>query len=104
MVLPDGYTESLAYMAGKLNIPIHLDGARIWNAAVFMKQPLSYVTAHADTVTACLSRGLGAPAGTCLMGSAAFIEQARRTTKVLGGYLGQGMDVLAASALQALDE
>ena len=83
-VLPDGYTESVAYMAGKREVPVHMDGARIWNAAVFLRQPVSYVAAHADTVTASLHRGLGAPAGTCLMGGTDFIEKARRVKKVLG--------------------
>lgn len=55
-------------MAHKKGIPVHLDGARIWNAAVAMKQPVSALVQSVDSVTACLSKGLGAPVGSLLVG------------------------------------
>ena len=103
-VLPDGYTESLKLICKKNDIPIHLDGTRIWNAAVALDQPLSYITSHCDSVTASLSKGLGAPAGSLLIGPKDFVDKARRIRKVLGGNMGQGAGILAAAGLHALDE
>ena len=60
-VLPEGYTESLCWMAHKYSVPVHLDGARIWNAAVSMNKPVSALTESVDSVSVCLSKGLGAP-------------------------------------------
>ena len=62
-----------------------------------LDQPLSYITSHCDSVTASLSKGLGAPAGSLLMGPQDFVDKARRIRKVLGGNMGQGTGILAAA-------
>ena len=102
-VLPDGYTEAVSWMAQKRGIPLHIDGARIWNAAAATKQPVSVLTKHADSITACFSKGLGAPVGSILAGSSKFIAKARRARKALGGGMRQ-VGVLAAAASVALDD
>jgi threonine aldolase len=84
-------------------IRLHLDGARLWNAHVASGTPLSDYAAVADTVMVSLSKGLGCPAGSMLVGDRAAMEEARRLRKVLGGGMRQ-VGVLAAPALVALDE
>lgn len=81
---------------------VHLDGARLFNAAVGLGVAASELAARADTVSVCLSKGLGAPVGTCLLGPREVIFQARRARKLLGGGMRQA-GVLAAAALWALD-
>lgn len=107
-VLPAGYTEvlyiffeiiitllwfcsskALCWMAHKKGIPVHLDGARIWNAATALNQPLSDLVQSVDSVSACLSKGLGAPVGSLLIGPQALIKKARRARKALGGGMRQ---------------
>lgn len=83
-------------------IPVHLDGARIFNAATALGVPASDLTAPADSVTFCLSKGLGAPVGSVLTGDREFIGRARRWRKMLGGGLRQA-GVLAAVGLVALE-
>jgi threonine aldolase len=83
-------------------LKVHLDGARLWHAAVALGVPPAALTVGADTVQVCLSKGLGAPVGSVVAGSAAFIEDARRLRKMLGGGVRQG-GVLAAAGLVALD-
>ena len=81
---------------------VHLDGARVWNAAVALGVPVSELTRGADTVQVCLSKGLGAPVGSMLVSDTARIGEARRIRKMLGGGVRQG-GVLAAAGLVALD-
>lgn len=89
-----------AARAAKLKV--HLDGARIWHAAVALGVPPAALTVGADTVQVCLSKGLGAPVGSVVAGSAEFVTDARRLRKMLGGGVRQG-GVLAAAGLVALD-
>lgn len=83
-------------------LPIHLDGARIFNAAVALEVPASELAGVADSVTFCLSKGLGAPVGSVLCGSAEFIERARFHRQYLGGTMRQA-GVVAAAGLIALE-
>src|SRR5258708_7679033 len=80
----------------------HLDGARIFNAAVAKDTKVKDLCAGFDSVSACLSKGLGAPAGTVLLGSTDFIQRARRARKILGGAMRQA-GVIAAAGLYALE-
>ena len=84
-------------------VPVHLDGARIFNAAVALNRPARELTMNFDSVMFCFSKGLGAPVGSMLVGSKNFIEEARRVRKMLGGGMRQA-GVLAAAALIALEE
>lgn len=102
-VLPAGYTESVCGIAKRYGIPVHIDGARIWNAATTTSSTVAELTAPADSITACLSKGLGAPAGSMLIGSKQLIDKARRVRKALGGGMRQ-VGILAAAGLQALDD
>jgi threonine aldolase len=93
---------SVAAVGREHQIPVHLDGARIFNACVALgREPRAY-GAVADTVQFCLSKGLAAPVGSLVVGSQAFIREARRTRKLLGGGMRQ-VGVLAAAGLVALD-
>jgi threonine aldolase len=84
-----------------LNLPLHLDGARVFNAlAVNGLDPAAY-GAYYDSISVCLSKGLGAPVGSLLLGSATFIEKARRVRKVMGGGMRQA-GIIAAGGLYAL--
>ncbi len=85
------------------NVPVHLDGARIFNAALELEINPDELVAECDSIMCCLSKGLGAPVGSMLAGSAEFIEQARKSRKLLGGGLRQ-VGVLAAAGLVALQE
>ncbi len=102
-ILPDGYIETVSTIAKNHNIPVHLDGARLWNAATATKTPISSLVTHIDSVSVCLSKGLGAPAGSVLLGPRAFIERARRIRKVLGGGMRQ-VGVLASTGIVALND
>jgi len=102
-VLSAAYTESVASLARRAGVPLHVDGARIWNAAAASKTSVASLTTSVDSISACLSRGLGAPAGSMLVGPALFIAKARRIRKALGGGMRQ-VGVLAAAGLQALDD
>ncbi|MFP5020882.1 threonine aldolase family protein [Pseudonocardia phyllosphaerae] len=93
---------SVAAAARAARLAVHLDGARLWNAAVALGVPPGALTVGADTVSVCLSKGLGAPVGSVVAGSAEFVEQARRLRKMLGGGVRQG-GVMAAAGLVALD-
>ncbi len=81
---------------------MHLDGARLWNAAIATGVAESDFAAHFDTVSVCFSKGLGAPVGSALCGSREFIQRARRFRKMFGGGMRQA-GILAAGALHALD-
>lgn len=94
-------TEELCDGARSLGLPVHLDGARIFNAAAATGETVEALARPADSIMFCLSKGLGAPVGSILAGSSAFIEKARRWRKLLGGGMRQA-GVLAAAALVAL--
>ena len=102
-VLTRERTEDICLRAHEMNLPVHLDGARIFNAAVALKDSVANLARPADSVMFCLSKGLGAPVGSILLGSRAFIDQARVIRKMLGGGMRQA-GVLAAAGLVALEE
>lgn len=94
--------EAIASVCKKHGLPLHLDGARLWNALVATGQnPLIYGQLF-DSISVCFSKGLGAPVGSVLLGSTAFIKKARRYRKVLGGGMRQA-GYLAAAGLYALE-
>jgi threonine aldolase len=91
-----------AAVAHEAGVPVHLDGARLFNAAVALKRPAADFARHVDSVTFCVSKGLAAPVGSVICGSAEFIERARRWRKMLGGGMRQ-VGVLAAAGVVALE-
>jgi threonine aldolase len=101
-VIPPHEHAQLAAAARDRGLRVHLDGARIWNAAVALGVPPAALTVGVDTVQACLSKGLGAPVGSIVAGTSEFVTEARRMRKMLGGGVRQG-GVLAAAGLVALD-
>ncbi|MGH3909581.1 MAG: threonine aldolase family protein, partial [Pseudonocardiaceae bacterium] len=98
---PADHAELVA-AARDVGLAVHLDGARIWNAAVALGVAPADLVTGVDTVQVCLSKGLGAPVGSLVAGSATFVVEARRLRKMLGGGVRQG-GVLAAAGLVALD-
>jgi len=94
--------EAVAAAAHGAGVPVHLDGARIFNAAVALKRPAVDFARPVDSMTFCLSKGLGAPVGSLVCGSRDFVTRARRVRKMLGGGMRQ-VGVLAAAGLVALD-
>lgn len=96
-------TESVAAFAREHGLLLHLDGARIFNAAVALGLPASKLVAPVDSITFCLSKGLCAPVGSVLCGDAAFVGKARRLRKMLGGGMRQA-GIIAAAGIVALDE
>lgn len=101
-VLPLSYIEEAAVFARSRGLAIHLDGARVFNAAVKLGVPVGTITRHFDSVSLCLSKGLGAPVGSVLVGRKDFIVRAHRIRKMLGGGMRQA-GVLAAACLYALE-
>ena len=95
--------RELAAPARARGLPVHMDGARIFNAAVALGLPVSALAAEVDSVMFCLSKGLSAPVGSMLAGSRAFIEEARRGRKLLGGGMRQA-GILAAAGILSLTE
>ncbi len=93
--------ERLLDVAKRHNLPVHLDGARVFNAAVALGMPAAEVVQGFDSVMFCLSKGLGAPVGSMLCGSRPFIREARRMRKMFGGGMRQA-GILAAAGLIAL--
>ncbi len=89
-------------IADARGIPVHMDGARLFNAAVRLDVPAARLAAYADSVTFCLSKGLGAPVGSVLCGSREFIKEAHRNRKVLGGGMRQA-GIIAAAGIYALE-
>jgi threonine aldolase len=100
-VLPTDYLEQAGLFAKEHDIAIHLDGARAFNAAVKLNVPVSAIARPFDSISFCLSKGLGAPVGSILCGNKLLIEKARRWRKVLGGGMRQA-GVLAAAGILAL--
>ncbi|MBZ5733323.1 PLP-dependent transferase [Nocardioides sp. TRM66260-LWL] len=101
-VLPIDDLRALRAWADEVGVAVHLDGARLWNAHVATGTPLDAYGAVADVLAVCLSKGLGAPVGSLVVGSAAAIEESRVWRKRMGGGMRQ-VGVLAAAGLHALD-
>lgn len=97
------YTEAVCALARQHGLRVHIDGARIFNAAVALGVEVSALTRPADSVSFCLSKGLAAPVGSLLCGSKPFIAEARRWRKVVGGGMRQA-GVIAAAGIVALEE
>ncbi|MDT7723972.1 MAG: threonine aldolase [Actinomycetota bacterium] len=101
-VTPPHEHAQLLATAKQAGLKVHLDGARLWNAAVALGVPPAALTVGVDSVSACFSKGLGAPVGSVVAGSATFVEKARRMRQMLGGGVRQG-GVLAAACMVGLD-
>lgn len=101
-VLPLDYLAAARRLVDQHGLALHLDGARLYNAAVKLGVDARAITEHFDSVSVCLSKGLGAPVGSVLCGSDALIGKARRLRKMVGGGMRQA-GVLAAAGLYALD-
>lgn len=102
LALPLEYLERAAELTGRRGLGMHLDGARVFNAAVKLGVPVTDITRHADTVSFCLSKGLGAPVGSVLCGPGELIGKAHRWRKVLGGGMRQA-GIVAAAGIYALE-
>jgi threonine aldolase len=101
-VMPLSYIEAAVALARRRGLAAHLDGARLFNAAVASGVPAREIAGHFDSVSVCFSKGLGAPVGSALCGSREFIARAHRWRKMAGGAMRQS-GLLAAAALHALD-
>ena len=101
--LPAGYGAEVAAAVRDLGVAAHLDGARVWHAAAHRNEALAETAAPYDSLSVCLSKALGAPAGSVVAGSGDFVARCRRLRKGLGGTMRQ-TGVLAAAGLVALDE
>ncbi len=102
-VLPLDYLKAARELVDEEGLALHLDGARLWNAAAELAVPESEIARPFDTVSVCLSKGLGAPVGSVLVGDAATISAARRWRKILGGAMRQ-VGVIAAAGIVAIDQ
>jgi len=102
-VVPLEKMETIYKLSRKYNVPVHLDGARIFNAATALNVDAQEIAKYADSVMFCLSKGLSAPVGSLLTGTADFIREARRARKRLGGAMRQA-GVIAAAGLVALQD
>ena len=101
-VLPLEFQAEAAALAADHGLALHLDGARLWNAAVALGVTPAAVAEPFDTISVCLSKGLGAPAGSVLVGSEELIQRARKWRKMLGGGMRQS-GILAAGGLYAIE-
>lgn len=102
-VMTAGHCGEICERARNLDLPVHMDGARIFNAAAALNNSVADLTRHCDSVMFTLSKGLGAPAGSILLGTKEFIKEARIWRKRLGGGMRQ-IGILAAAGLIALEE
>lgn len=102
-VLSKAQVDSLCEMAHRRGVPVHLDGARVFNAATYLEIPVHELVENLDSVQFCLSKGLAAPVGSLVVGKREFIEKARKMRKLLGGGMRQA-GVLAAAGIIALTE
>lgn len=102
-VMTAEHCSEICKKSHSLGIPVHMDGARIFNAAAALEESVAELTRHCDSVQFCLSKGLGAPAGSILLGSKEFIAEARIWRKRFGGGMRQ-VGVLAAAGMIALEE
>ncbi|WP_105170148.1 low-specificity L-threonine aldolase [Pseudoalteromonas sp. T1lg23B] len=100
-VLSLEYLKQARAFTNKHQLALHLDGARVYNAAVALNVDITEISKHFDSMTICLSKGLGAPIGSLLLGDEAFIKKARRLRKMLGGGMRQA-GILAAAGYYAL--
>jgi threonine aldolase len=101
-VMPLAVWDELVGYARQLGVPIHLDGARLWNAAAALGETPGRVARGATSVSVCLSKGLGCPVGSCLAGDAALMDRARIVRRRFGGSMRQS-GILAAAGLYALE-
>jgi len=102
-IYPQDTLDEICEEAHKLGLPVHMDGARLFNAAAAMGQPVARIVKHVDTVMFCLSKALGAPAGSMLVGPKPLIDKGRLLRKRLGGGMRQS-GILAAAGLIALED
>jgi len=101
-IIPPKVTEEICQLAHQRNIAVHLDGARIFNAAIALDIEPALLTKNVDSVMFCLSKGLSAPVGSILAGSKEFIQRARKNRKMLGGGMRQA-GILAAAGIIAIE-
>jgi threonine aldolase len=102
-IIPPEVIEEICRLAHQRNIQVHLDGARIFNAAIALNIEPALLTKNVDSVMFCLSKGLSAPVGSILAGSKEFIQRARKNRKMLGGGMRQ-VGILAAAGIIALEQ
>jgi threonine aldolase len=102
-VLPPAYVDDLGALCKENRLPLHVDGSRLFNAAAALGVPASRLVRGADSVTVCLSKGVGAPVGAVVVGSAEMVERARRLRKAVGGGMRQA-GLLAAAGIVGLKE
>ncbi|MFM5749242.1 low-specificity L-threonine aldolase [Aeromonas veronii] len=102
-VLPLSYLQEMGAFVAERGLKLHLDGARLFNAAVASETSVEVIAAPFDSISICLSKGLGAPVGSLLVGSHDFIARARRLRKMLGGGMRQA-GILAQAGLFALEQ
>jgi threonine aldolase len=102
MVIPESYIAEVSGFAKQASLGMHLDGARLYNAVVKTKRSAKDICSYFDSVSVCLSKGLGTPVGSVLCGSKALINRAKRHRKMLGGGMRQA-GILAAAGIYALD-
>ena len=101
--LPVKYMDAAGNLAHSHGLKLHVDGARLWNAAVALNVAPARLVQEADSVSVCLSKGLGAPVGSVVVGDADFIQRARRMRKILGGGTRQA-GIIAAAGIVAVTE
>lgn len=101
-ILPSLEIKAIKGVADDAGVPVHLDGARLWNAVVATGEPVTAWTGHADTFMFCLSKGLGAPVGSMLCGPAELLREARRIQILYGGAWRQA-GIIAAAGIVALE-
>ncbi|MEZ4634928.1 MAG: low-specificity L-threonine aldolase [Caldilineaceae bacterium] len=101
--LPVAYMDAVGDLAHRYDLALHVDGARLWNAAVALNVTPARLLQNADSVSVCLSKGLAAPVGSVVAGSKEFIRKARRMRKVVGGGMRQA-GVIAAAGIVAVTE
>jgi threonine aldolase len=102
-ILPASYLQAVREIADHARVPVHLDGSRIFNAAIALNCDVKAFTQHVDSVQFCLSKGLAAPVGSLVCGSADFMARARRLRKMVGGGMRQA-GVIAAAGIVALND
>lgn len=102
-VIPLENMEKIYSIAKENNVPVHLDGARVFNAAAYLGTDVKSITRYCDSVNICLSKGLCAPVGSILTGTKSFIEKARKGRKLMGGGMRQS-GILAAAGIVALNK
>ena len=102
-ILPKSFLHDVKELANKHDIPVHLDGARIWNALQEIEVFPNEIGCYVDSISVCLSKGLGAPIGSLLLGPKTFIQKAKRIRKALGGGMRQS-GILAAAALTGIKD